>query len=262
MERPARTGRDLAGKMATAFRVTAPSPARCTSTAIGGRRIVGSRARTAIVGAAALPIGAAANRPLTTDPGTSTLMAAGKSECSVTPSDIEALIAQCGLRDRAAFSRLYDATSAKLFGVALRVLDNRPEAEDVLQESFLKIWHSADRYAANGLSPMTWLITIVRNTAIDRLRTRNTRREDNDVSLAAMPARGPTPEQAAIAAGEAARILRCMDQLPDDHRAAVRGAYLRGYSYADLARAADVPLNTMRTWLRRSLISLRACLER
>lgn len=180
----------------------------------------------------------------------------------VDPSSIESLIAHCALRDRSAFSELYDATSAKLFGVALRVLGNRSEAEDVLQESFLKIWHSADRYAANGLSPMTWLITIVRNTAIDRLRSRNTRREEGDEVLAAMPGRGLTPEEAAIASGETARIVRCMEQLPDDHRAAVRGAYLKGRSYAELALVADVPINTMRTWLRRSLIALRMCLER
>ena len=84
--------------------------------------------------------------------------------------EIERLIAQVALGDRAAFETLYDRVSAKLFGVCLRVLETRATAEDAMQDSFVKIWNNSDRYQANGLSPMTWLITIARNTAIDRLR--------------------------------------------------------------------------------------------
>lgn len=89
-------------------------------------------------------------------------------------ADIESYIAKCALGDRSAFSALYTATSAKLFGVCLRVLGNQAEAEDALQDVFVKIWRNADRYQVNGLSPMTWLITIARNLAIDRLRARKT----------------------------------------------------------------------------------------
>lgn len=77
--------------------------------------------------------------------------------------EIDDYIAKCALGDRAAFTALYSATSAKLFGVCLRVLNNREEAEDALQDVFIKIWNNADRYRVNGLSPMTWLITIARN---------------------------------------------------------------------------------------------------
>ncbi|WP_281856829.1 sigma-70 family RNA polymerase sigma factor [Litoreibacter halocynthiae] len=174
-------------------------------------------------------------------------------------SDIEHMISRVALGDRSAFSDLYDATSAKLLGVALRVLKNRASAEDVLQETFMKVWRYADRYSSNGMSPMTWLITIARNTAIDRLRaTKN----DSDVAdvMDTMPASGPTPEQSAVASSDARQILGCMEQLEADKRDAVRGAYLDGLSYADLAARFDVPLNTMRTWLRRSLISLRECM--
>lgn len=176
-----------------------------------------------------------------------------------TIADIDRLISRVALGDRAAFSDLYDATSAKLFGVALRVLNNTASAEDVLQETFMKIWRYADRYASNGMSPMTWLITIARNTAIDRLRA--TKQVDDIADVEdRMAASGPTPEQSAIAGSEAKRIVGCLDELPDDRRAAVRGAYLEGDSYADLAAKFDVPLNTMRTWLRRSLIALRECM--
>lgn len=179
-----------------------------------------------------------------------------------TPDDIEALIARCALGDRAAMDALYDATAAKLFGICLRVLGDRPTAEDVLQEVYVKVWHAADRYASNGLSPITWLATIARNAAIDRRRARLRRREDGGDAIPLVADPAPTPEAAAIAAGEAARIGACLDELEDARRAAVRGAYLEGRSYAELAEDAGVPLNTMRTWLRRSLLALRECLSR
>ena len=179
-----------------------------------------------------------------------------------TPDEIEALLARCALGERAAMDALYDATSAKLFGICLRVLGDRPAAEDVLQEVYVKVWHASDRYAVNGLSPITWLATITRNAAIDRLRARQRRRETGVRAMPERADRGPTPEQSAIAASEAGRIVACMDELEDARRSAVKGAYLDGRSYADLSEEAGVPLNTMRTWLRRSLISLRECMSR
>ena len=178
-----------------------------------------------------------------------------------TAQDIEGLIARVALGDRVAFSSLYDATSAKLFGVVLRVLGDRASAEDAVQEAYMKIWRHAGRYRANGLSPMTWLITIARNTAIDRRRQGRAAVDLDDVAEH-LTAPGPNPEQSAVAAGEARRIAACLDELEDDRGAAVRGAYLDGQSYAELAERFAVPLNTMRTWLRRSLVTLRDCMAR
>jgi RNA polymerase sigma-70 factor (ECF subfamily) len=174
---------------------------------------------------------------------------------------LEALIARVALRDRAAFSALYAATSAKLFGICLRILKDRSLAEEALQEVYVKLWHRADRYRVTGHSPMTWLITIARNHAIDRLRAAPAPTADLD-AVAPVAAPGPTPEASVIAAGEARRIVECLGELPEDRAAAVRGAYLDGASYQELADRYAVPLNTMKTWLRRSLISLRECLSR
>jgi RNA polymerase sigma-70 factor (ECF subfamily) len=163
--------------------------------------------------------------------------------------------------DRRAFAALYQATSAKLFGICLRVLQDRTEAEDVLQDIYVKIWRNAGHYQVNGLSPMTWLITIARNAAIDRLRRRRAVSGDSDdVDLQADPA--PGPEASAIAASDSARLTGCLAELDERHAQAVKGAYLDGETYADLAARFDVPLNTMRTWLRRSLLKLRECLSR
>jgi RNA polymerase sigma-70 factor (ECF subfamily) len=178
-----------------------------------------------------------------------------------TISDIENMIVRVGLGDRAAFSSLYDATGAKLFGVCLRILNNRHDAEDALQDVYVKIWKNADRYAANGYSPMTWLITIARNLAIDRLRARKapTSQIEDEPHLATSD---PTPEMAVVQKSERARMDGCLDELDPAHATAVRGAYLNGDTYQELADHAGVPINTMRTWLRRSLKKLKDCLTR
>jgi RNA polymerase sigma-70 factor (ECF subfamily) len=150
-------------------------------------------------------------------------------------ADIERFISQAALGDQAAFGQIYDATAAKLYGVCLKVLKRHDLAEDALQETYIKIWHSADKYQANGLSPMTWLITIARNTAIDKLR-------------------------ASQAQNHSADELEQLEDSAQSPEAAVRSAYLQGSSYTDLAAHYKVPINTMRTWLRRSLLKLKGCL--
>ena len=177
-----------------------------------------------------------------------------------TPAEIEDLIGKMSLGDRRAFSAIYSATSAKLFGVVLRILNNRADAEEVLQEAYVKIWQNAGKYQVNGLSPMTWLITIARNQAIDRLRAR--RAPTSDLSEAdAIADPGPGPEALAIAASDGERISACMEHLGPDKADAVRRAYLLGETYEDLAAHYRIPLNTVRTWLRRSLQNLRECLS-
>jgi RNA polymerase sigma-70 factor (ECF subfamily) len=179
----------------------------------------------------------------------------------MTPPDISKLIVRTSMRDRAAFDLLYRQTSAKLFGVCLRVLNDRADAEEALQEVFVKVWTKADRFAVSDLSPISWLVAVARNHSIDRIRARRMPSADIDAALeVADPA--PGPEAAAAATDENERIHHCLDELEQDRAAAVRGAYLKGESYAELAARHGVPLNTMRTWLRRSLLKLRECLER
>ncbi len=174
--------------------------------------------------------------------------------------DIVELIGRCALRDRAAFKLLYARTSAKLFGVLLRILKDRAEAEEALQEVYVRIWQRADRYVPGAFSPISWLVAVARNYAIDRVRARRPRTEDIE---AAYDVADPSlnPEQVAAQSSERSRIDGCLAQLEPDRAEAVRGAYLDGFSYDELAARYAVPLNTMRTWLRRSLIKLRECLS-
>ena len=179
----------------------------------------------------------------------------------MTPQDISKLIVRVSMRDRAAFDLLYRQTSAKLYGVCLRILNDRAEADEALQEVFVKIWTKADRFAVSDLSPISWLAAVARNHSIDLIRARRPATNDIDEALdVADPT--PGPEAQAVASGERLAIDSCLDELEADRADAVRGAYLNGDSYAELAERYAVPLNTMRTWLRRSLLKLRECLER
>lgn len=177
------------------------------------------------------------------------------------PDDIADLIAQCALNNRSAFTRLYGLTSPKLFGIVLRVLNNRAEAEDALQEVYIKIWNNAEKFSANQYSPMSWLIVVARNHAIDIIRARKPLAVDIDDAFDVSDD-AKTPEQEAVNTSEGKRIDNCLSELDKNKAQAVREAYVEGYSYDELAQKHSVPINTMRTWLRRSLISLRECLER
>ena len=174
--------------------------------------------------------------------------------------DIAGLIGRTSLRDRAAFRELYSRTSSKLFGVTLRILKDRAEAEEALQEVYVKIWQRADRYVAGAYSPISWLVAVARNHSLDVLRARKPVSDDIDLALDIADG-GPDPEQATIDKGERKRIDGCLDELEGDKADCVRGAYLDGFSYEELATRHSVPLNTMRTWLRRSLLKLRECLS-
>ena len=178
-----------------------------------------------------------------------------------TGSDIEKLIARIVLRDRKAFLDVYDLTSAKLFGVCLRILKDRTLAEDALQDVYVKIWRNASSYRAGRNSPMTWLIAIARNHSIDIIRASPPVSEDLEEAYDLSSA-DPDPEANAVLSGEMRRIDECMNELDSEKADAVRAAYMEGYSYQELADRNSVPINTMRTWLRRSRISLRECLER
>ena len=173
---------------------------------------------------------------------------------------IAALLTRIAAQDRAAFKTIYTAAASKLMGVLLRILGNRAEAEDALQEVFTKVWLRANRFDAEKGRGMTWLIAIARNLAIDRLRSRHDT-VDDEAAMAAVADTTPRAETRMIALGEVQRINDCFATLEPDRAEALRGAYLTGLSYIDLAARHSVPLNTMRTWLRRSLARLKECME-
>jgi len=164
--------------------------------------------------------------------------------------------------DRAALRQLYAATSAKLFGVCLRILSDRDESEDVLQEVYLTIWRRADRFEAGRASVMTWISTIARNRAIDRLRARGPMAYAEPVDEIEI-ADGSTPADVLLeAADDAGALAACMDELDARTAQVIRTAFFEGLTYEALAARMATPLGTVKSWIRRGLLKLRGCLER
>lgn len=177
-------------------------------------------------------------------------------------AELEELLRRSGRGDSAAFSALYDRTSAKLFGVVLRILNERRLGEEVLQDSFVKIWQRAGDYRRDRGTPMTWMITIARNRAIDRLRQLpkgEVGAEDGLLERHRDPARDPLDW--AIAGEEAARLRDCLEELDPDPRDCIVLAYMHGLTQQDLAERKKTPLGTIKSWTRRSLAKLRECLS-
>ena len=141
------------------------------------------------------------------------------------------------------------------------MLRDRAEAEDALQEVYLRIWLRAGQYDSARGQGMSWLISLSRNLAIDRLRARREAFIDNESGIEATPAHGMNVEMRIMASSDACRACICFRTLEPQTAAAVQGAYLHGLSYADLAERQNAPINTMRTRLRRGLLKLKECLE-
>ncbi|MCO6185578.1 sigma-70 family RNA polymerase sigma factor [Rhizobium sp. L1K21] len=173
--------------------------------------------------------------------------------------DLAGLMSRVALGDRGAFGKLYSATSPKLFAVCMRMMRDRHEAEEALQEIFIRVWQKARQQVSGSSPPEAWLVTVARNHCIDRLRAKKPFAVPVDEAFD-LADDAPGPEKLAERRSEAGRIETCMEELDFDRAEAVRGAYLDGLSYQELADKYSVPLNTMRTWLRRSLLRLRDCL--
>jgi RNA polymerase sigma factor (sigma-70 family) len=182
-------------------------------------------------------------------------------------AELMALIDRVGLHDEAALRQLYERTSPRLFGLAMRVVRQREWAEDVLQESFLTIWRVASDYRASLSPPMAWLGLIVRSRALDLLRRRTADRSRitdafDDVMADTLASDAPTPQDMADASEQAWALHQCLGQLESRQREVVSLAYLRDLTHGELAEQLKLPLGTVKTWIRRGLEKLRNCMAR
>jgi RNA polymerase sigma-70 factor (ECF subfamily) len=177
------------------------------------------------------------------------------------------LLADVALGDRAAFRALYDATSAKLFGFALRILRKDELAEDAVQDAFVAIWHAASTYRPTLAAPMTWMATVVRNKALDIRRRQDDAIDidgelfEADIREALLdPAHGP--HERAELSGEARALAQCMTALEGKQRQAIGMAFLHDLSHSEVAQQLELPIGTVKTWIRRGLDKLKNCLTR
>ena len=175
------------------------------------------------------------------------------------------LIDRVGRRDEAALRQLYDRTSPRLFGLALRVVRQREWAEDVLQEAFLTIWRVAGDYRGTLSPPLAWLGLIVRSRALDLLRRRTADRaqltqEFDELLADTLESDAPNPMDLADAGEQAWALHQCLQQLEGRQREVVSLAYLRDLSHGELSEQLKLPLGTVKTWIRRGLEKLRVCM--
>lgn len=172
---------------------------------------------------------------------------------------LEKLLNKAALGDRSAFEQLYAKTNAKLFALCLRILQDKSEAEDAMQDAYVKIWRYAERYSASRARATTWMIAIARNQCIDRLRAKRapaaTLEAAESVADAAM-----RPDQKALATGEARRLTDCIEGLGTNDSRMVRIAYFGGVTYKALAEREGTPLGTVKSRMRRALAALKECL--
>jgi RNA polymerase sigma-70 factor, ECF subfamily len=170
------------------------------------------------------------------------------------------LLGAVGRGDEAAFERLYDATRAKLYGVLLRILGKPALAEEVMAETYLKVWKMADHFDPATASPITWLVAIARNRAIDIVRKRGDASVDEEPEGSQPAAQAPAPLARREMTAELKRLLSCLGRLDPEKQRIVLLAYYSGWSRDQLANKLDIPVNTIKTWLRRSLLEIRECM--
>ena len=174
------------------------------------------------------------------------------------------LLAACARKDQAAFSRLYQSTSSKLFGVAVRILRREDWAEEVLQDCYVSIWNHAGSYEAGRSGPMTWMTSIVRNRCLDWLRRPNLEvvldRGDDEDPLEAIASDDPGPLDDLARSADAKALGDCLRRLDPKQRQAIMLAFYEGLSHSELAGHMREPLGTVKTWVRRGLERLKSCL--
>ncbi|MGF7159220.1 RNA polymerase sigma-70 factor (ECF subfamily) [Rhodoligotrophos appendicifer] len=173
---------------------------------------------------------------------------------------LTAALQRCSRRDQAALREIYDVLAPRMLGVALRMLRRRDLAEDVVHDAFLKIWEGAASFDPERGDPSTWMFAILRHRALNLLRNESRTDLVHDDQVEDQPAEEPDAEALVVALSEASALRRCLDNIEPARRQAIVLAYTHGLSHGELAGRLRVPLGTIKSWIRRSLVALRECM--
>ena len=175
---------------------------------------------------------------------------------------LAAIMQRCTSRDQRAFAELYERTGAKMYAAAIRIVRREDWAQDVVQESYSNIWTHIEDYRASLGIPLSWMIAIVRNRALDWMRHPYLEcgAVNYDELAEAIPDAGPGPEDLLEAKRSAKALNMCLQQLSSNERQAIALAYARGLTHSELARHLDAPIGSVKTWIRRGVAQLRQCI--
>lgn len=179
-----------------------------------------------------------------------------------TDQDMMRLLGRVAVGDARAFRELYEGVSPKLFGVCLKLLRQRDQAEEALQETFVRIWHHASEYHEDRGSPLGWMATIARYRALDLLRKKRDVLADSESYLDTLADERPGPQEIHLQGVSSQALQGCLQELSEPQRNSIAMAYYQGLSHEELSSYLDTPLGTIKSWIRRGLISLKRCLER
>ena len=179
----------------------------------------------------------------------------------MTQPQLDQLLSAAANGDRTAFRAIYDATSAKLFGVAVRILKRSDLAEDVMQDAYLKIWDAAPKFSPELGSPMSWMVAITRNRAIDVLRKRTEVGVDDQNEVGEQKDDTPDPYELTAQSRDLKALLGCMEKLNPEQRQCLLMAYYYGYTHDEISERLSTPVGTVKSWIRRSLARVKKCLE-
>jgi RNA polymerase sigma-70 factor, ECF subfamily len=178
------------------------------------------------------------------------------------PDDLAQLLSKVARKDRDAFNALYSATASKLYGVILRIIERRDIADELLQETYVKIWDRAASYDSSKGSPVTWMAVIARHTALDSVRRITPVSIEDRPEVMNFVSDEPGPDVRLDQSEEARRLNLCLDALDPERRNIVVLAYMQGHSREELSQAFNRPVATIKTWLHRSLAQLKDCLNK
>ncbi|WP_144299767.1 sigma-70 family RNA polymerase sigma factor [Elioraea rosea] len=176
-----------------------------------------------------------------------------------TTGDHASLLAAIARGEREALRRLYAAESRRLYGIALAILRDPAAAADAVQDAFLRIWSRAGTYDATRGEPRTWLAAIARHVALDAARARGRETPTDDPALGDRPVE-EDPVSRLDDAADAARLRACLEGLPEKNRRSIVLAFVDGFSHSQVAARLELPVGTVKAWIRRGLASLRECL--
>src|SRR5215475_12643684 len=192
----------------------------------------------------------------------------GRSLVESTDSEVDlALLQRIATRDETALAELYDRHSRLAYGIIMRILGSPLDAEEVLQETFVRVWSRADTYDALLGSPAAWLTRIARNRAIDRLRARRVRLNiavdpaGDDAQRSGEPRTSDTPEAALESRTMAGAVRSALAALTPSQRVLIEAAFFEGYTHSELATRFGMPLGTVKTRIRAGLAAMRDRLE-
>lgn len=175
--------------------------------------------------------------------------------------EVTALIGRCATGDRLALKRLFDSEAPRMIGVAERILRRRALAEEAMQDAFVQVWRRAGSFDAALGSGRTWLYTILRNRSLNILRNESRTELSGDHATFDAASEEDDPETVVMKLGEATRLRKCLELLEPARRQAIVLAYANGLSHGELAGRLNLPLGTIKSWIRRGMQSLKECLS-